>query len=217
MVSQDTPQPQSQPKLTFQSMTYPILESRYGLQFAPRRSLLEIATPIAPSPSLQEAIRRGRRTFLSNERARAYYLVAPVLGELLSLREGKIITLPEADLEVPGVEGLCGNPDILITTSQTTRVVPVVAIVEAKRDDVDAGIPQCAAELYAGSLLNQGRTNLIYGCVTTGFEWRFLCLEAVPKIVTVDADIYLVNELPRLLGSLCHVVDLTLAELAAVG
>lgn len=213
MASDTTPQPQK--RLTFQSMTYPLLEQRYGLTFAPRRTLLASAAPVEPSPSLQEAIRRGRRTFLSNERARAYYLVAPVLAELLALREGQIITLPEVDLEVPGVEGLCGNPDILITTSQTTRIVPVVAIVEAKRDDVDAGIPQCAAELFASTLLNQGRTRTLYGCVTTGFEWRFLCLAAETKVLTVDAEVYLINELSRLLGSLCHVVDHTLGELGA--
>ena len=88
---------------------------------------------------------------------------------------------------------------------------------EAKKDDVDSGAPQCAAELYAAYLLNQGKPGRLYGAVATGFEWKFLYLDGADKRVRVDADIYTITELPQLLGVLCHIVDVTLAALKERG
>lgn len=54
---------------------------------------------------------------------------------------------------------------------------------------------------------------LVYGCVTTGTEWKFLCLDGVTREVRVDDEIYLVNETARLLGVFCSIVDESLAAL----
>ena len=133
------------------------------------------------------------------------------------LRFGKIPSIPEMDLEIKDVEGLSGNPDFIISASPTYKIVPIIAIVEAKKDDMEAGLPQCAAELYASYLLNKGRPGRLYGCVTVGTEWRFLCFHGDSRKVDVDDDLYFISEPAKLLGVLCHIVDVSLAALAERG
>jgi hypothetical protein len=200
-------------KLTFSKMTWEILEEKYGILPTLGRSLFEGCAPVEPTAVLVENLRRGRRSRLANERAKAYRLVDPVLAELEMLRAGKISSIPEMDLEIKDVEGLCGNPDFIISASPTYKVVPIIAIVEAKKDDMDAGLPQCAAELYASYLLNKGRPGRLYGCVTFGTDWKFLCFHGDSRKVDVDDDIYFISEPAKLLGVLCHIVDVSLAAL----
>ena len=50
----------------------------------------------------------------------------------------------------------------------------MVQVVEAKKQDFDLGIPQCAAQLIGTDLFNKKRNvvlDKIYGCVTTGINW----------------------------------------------
>jgi hypothetical protein len=91
--------------------------------------------------------------------------------------------------------------------------VPIVAIVEAKKDDTEPGLPQCAAELYASYLVNRERPGRLYGCVTTGYDWHFLRLDGARKLLSVDTEVYSITETGRLLGLLCQIVDQTLAEM----
>src|SRR5262249_55729837 len=144
-------------KLTFSSMTWDILEDKYGILPRWGGALFEGCAAVEPSPILVGNLARGRSFRLANERAKADRLGDPAVAEPETLRMGKIWSIPEMDLEIKDVEGLCGIPDFIISASATYKVVPILAIVEAKKDDIDAGLPQCAAELYAAWLLNKGR------------------------------------------------------------
>jgi hypothetical protein len=199
-------------KLTFSAMTWDILEERYGIR-PEERLLFEDCPPGEPSPILIGNIQRARRARLVNERARAHRLVDPVLAELETFYDGKIATIPEMYLEVKDMEGLSGNPDFVISAGAPNKIVPLVSIVEAKKDDVDAGLPQCAAELYAAYLLDKGALERVYGCVTTGGDWKFLYFEGAEKKVVMDRDIYYITELPRLLGVFRRIVDVSLAAI----
>jgi hypothetical protein len=199
-------------KLTFSGMTWDILERNYGLREADG-VLFEDCPPLEPTPTLLENLRRARRFVLLNERARAHRLVDPVLAEIEMRFEGRIFTIPEMYLEVKDVEGLSGNPDFVISAGSRTRIVPIVSVVEAKKDDIDAGLPQCAAELYAAYLLDKSVPRRLFGCVTIGTEWKFLCLDGDEKRVVVDRNSYLISEVPALLGVLRRIIELSLAEL----
>jgi hypothetical protein len=201
-------------KLTFSGMTWDILEERYGIRLRDG-NLFEDCLPVEPTPTLVEVLRRARHFRLVNERARAHRLVDPVLAELEMLYEGKITTIPEMSLEVKDMEGLTGNPDFVISAGSTNKIVPIIAIVEAKKDDIDTGLPQCTAELYASYLLDKGVPRRLYGCVTTGSDWKFLCLDGGDKQVVVDRELYFIIEVPRLLGVFRRMVDLSLAALEA--
>jgi hypothetical protein len=199
-------------RLTFSGMSWDILEEKYGIRLRDA-VLFDGCLLVEPTPTLVENLRRGRHFRLVNERARAHRLVDPVLAELESLYDGKITTIPEMSLDVKDVDGLSGNPDFVISAGTMNKIVPIVAIVEAKKDDIDAGLPQCAAALYAAYLLDKGALERLYGCVTIGMEWKFLFFDGKDKQVVVDRDVYLINELARLLGVFRRIVDVSLAAL----
>lgn len=101
----------------------------------------------------------------------------------------------------------------MISASSAFDPLPIVAIVEAQKDDIDEGLAPCAGELYAAYLLNGDRPPQLHGAVTTGTEWKFLRFDAEEKLVRVDRDRCFEVELPRLLGALHHIVETTLAVL----
>src|SRR5215468_8250082 len=102
---------------TYSSVTWDLLEERYGIQEGPRRILFDGVPPVEPSAAILTHLQRVRRTRLVNERARAYRLVDPILVELETLRHGEISSVPEARLSIKGMEGLSGMPDFIISGS----------------------------------------------------------------------------------------------------
>lgn len=81
-------------------------------------------------------------------------------------------------------------------------------IVEAKNENINAGVPQCVAAMFAAYLFNAKAQRLvapIYGVVTTGNLWRFLKLEG--KTAFVDQDEYYVGQVDKLLGIFVSMVN----------
>uniref|UniRef100_A0ACD5GZF9 Uncharacterized protein n=1 Tax=Desertifilum tharense IPPAS B-1220 TaxID=1781255 RepID=A0ACD5GZF9_9CYAN len=79
----------------------------------------------------------------------------------------------------------------------------MAVIVEAKNDNIQSGLGQCIASMYAAQLFNQRQGNnipTIYGSVTTGTNWKFLKLTDL--IVEVDVSEYFLNNLGLILGIL---------------
>ena len=77
---------------------------------------------------------------------------------------------------------------------------PIISLVEAKDEDLEWGIGQCAAQLYAAHLLNEQEgkiINTLYGCATTGTEWLFLKFEN--RIFYIDRKSQ--TDLPQILGT----------------
>jgi hypothetical protein len=85
---------------------------------------------------------------------------------------------------------------------------PIFCVAEAKKQDMDLGIDQCAAQLLGVQHFNQrhGKTlEVIYGCVTTGETWQFMRLEG--KKLLIDQRRYFLNELETILGILQFIID----------
>jgi hypothetical protein len=74
-------------------------------------------------------------------------------------------------------ETLLGVPDYFIArrSSLSLRVpsTPYALIMEAKKNDFDAGWGQCVAAMHAVQSLNGEPQQVIYGSVSDGFIWRF--------------------------------------------
>jgi hypothetical protein len=82
-----------------------------------------------------------------------------------------------------------------------------MVIVEAKKNDIEEGIPQCAAQMVAAGLFNERHKeplSAVYGCVTTGEAWQFLRLRG--KELQVDADRYYIIDVAAILGVLVAVL-----------
>lgn len=199
-------------KIACSDITWDELERRFAVVESPKEPLFAPRSPlVSPTAHLLETIRRARRTRLANERARATRLVDPVLVELETLRPGRISSF----LEVPlATKGLSGVADFVVSGGATHKIVPILTIIEAKRDDIEGGLPQCAAELYMAYQLNGQRPKHLFGCVTTGDAWQFLRYSGETRQVTIDVDVYFIVDLARLLDVLCQVVDESLGALA---
>ena len=104
-------------------------------------------------------------------------------------------------------QGLYGFCDFLVSRSPTMLAVtaPVLAVVEAKREDLTAGVAQCIAEMYTAALFNardgEPREE-IYGTVTSGTNWRFLRLRGL--VAEVDVQEYSIEDVDKILGILRH-------------
>jgi hypothetical protein len=85
---------------------------------------------------------------------------------------------------------------------------PLLVVVEAKKNDIEEGLAQCAAQMVAARVFNERHQESlpsIYGCVTTGEAWQFMRLRA--QELAVDADRYYISDVGAVLGILTTVMD----------
>lgn len=80
---------------------------------------------------------------------------------------------------------------------------------KARTLEKDFNVKFKAAQLIAAQLLNKEDdpdfNKTIYGCSTTGIEWRFLTLK--DNVITIDLDRYYIHQIKQLLGVLQEIVD----------
>ena len=71
---------------------------------------------------------------------------------------------------------LSGTPDYLVSTKsalgKTVPGIPIIIVVEAKRNDFVIGWGQCLAELIAVQKINNDNLKQVYGIVTDGTLWQ---------------------------------------------
>ena len=104
---------------------------------------------------------------------------------------------------------LFGEPDYLISMwpeGVIDRIVnkPMLAVVEAKKQDFESGWGQCLAAMLACQRLNNEHPVTIYGIVTTGLTWQFAKLEQ--EIFTQDLFSYSIDTPSKVLGLLNHIL-----------
>lgn len=81
-------------------------------------------------------------------------------------------------------------------------------MVEAKRNEVERGVPQCAAQMVGANIYNQQKgieAKPIYGCVTTGDEWIFLKLEK--SNIYIDSKKYYLIEIKEILAIFQYILQ----------
>ena len=174
---------------------------------------------IAPSPWLTEALRRGREQGFASEKSRSERLVTPILMELSDRNHHDFSIYSGMNLDIDEAAGLRGECDFVFSLSRVQDFVsaPVVCITEAKKQDLEQGTVPCTAQLLGARKLNElegTSPSVLYGCSTTGIEWRFLKL--VGQTVTLDEDRYLITDLGKLLGVLQQILDESRKDAAVV-
>lgn len=184
------------------------LKHRFGLRFR-AEPLFPSPTEIQPSAWLQEALRLGQELGFNSEKSRSERLVTPVLLELSKLNNHRFVIYSGMNLDVDELNGLKGECDFIFSFSRIQDFVtaPVFCITEAKKQDLEHGTVQCAAQLLGARRLNEAEQNpipILYGCSTTGVEWRFLKL--VEQEIVIDETRYALANLPQVLGMLQHVI-----------
>jgi len=146
---------------------------------------------------------------INTEKARSELLISPVLVELRKMFERKISLFSGVDFNVDETKDLSGFCDFLISSSskQFFITAPVIAIVEAKNEDIIGGMGQCIAEMIAAKLFNEKENisvSWVYGAVTTGSVWKFLKLEQ--QTVFIDNREYYIESVGKIMGILYAMV-----------
>ncbi len=171
--------------------------------------LFPAITPASVPAWLPGWLARGTRLALISEKARSEFIVVPILLAARELSGDRMAIFSGQRLDVDAARGLSGECDFLLALGPPVPPlrVPVVAVVEAKKNDVEAGLGQCIAQMVAARVFNEagGRTGApLYGCVTTGEAWQFLRL--VGDSAELDARRYYLDNVAGVLGALLAAV-----------
>ena len=165
-------------------------------------------TLLEPSNFLKQTLQENLPLALAinTEKSRSEMIIAPILIEVRRKMKSKISLFSGTEFNVDVQKGLNGICDFLISRSseQLLLTAPVVAIVEAKKENLNAGLGQCIAEMIAAQIFNERENNeipIIYGAVTTGNIWKFLQLETTT--IQIDLTEYSIVSLGQILGILC--------------
>ena len=196
--------------MAYSDFTLDRLIQEFGVEVQGERSMFGEARPVTPSPWLVEALQRANNTGFGSEKSRSERLVSPILLELSNQNQDAFAILSGANLDIDPSHGLNGECDFILSFTRLQDLIraPVFCITEAKKQDVELGTAQCAAQLLGAARLNEREKKVIptlYGCCTTGVEWRFLRFEN--STFTLDETRYLISNLPKLLGVLQQIID----------
>ncbi len=142
---------------------------------------------------------------INSEKSRSEMIISPVLLELKRQFPEEISLFSGKDFTVDITKGLTGFCDFIISKSPEQLIInaPIIIVVEAKNENIEAGLGQCMAEMIAAQIFNQKKQqeiNKIFGVVTTGSSWKFMYLEGTK--ITVDLQEYFINQVGKILGIL---------------
>lgn len=166
-------------------------------------ALLNRVSEVQPSAWLTRSLEIAYEIALSNEKVKSERLISPVLAEIHLLHKHKISLFSDEELNVQVENDLNGACDFFFSLKPNAYLLeaPIISLTEAKNEDLDYGIAQCAAQMIAARLFNAQSnhpTPVIWGCATTAIEWRLLKLEE--QRLYIDVKSYSIDNLPLLLG-----------------
>ena len=146
---------------------------------------------------------------ISTEKAKSEMILAPILIELRRMLNNQISLFSGVKFNVDSTRGLNGFCDFLISRSRQQSFIksPVVAIVEAKNDNIKSGYAQCMAEMIAAQIFNEREgkeVENIFGVVTNGNQWKFLKLNK--DTIYIDLNDYYIISPEKIMGILISMV-----------
>ncbi|OCR00489.1 hypothetical protein BCD67_10870 [Oscillatoriales cyanobacterium USR001] len=193
--------------MSYSDFTLNRVAKEFNLTISERSDIFAEVPELAPSAFLQETLRDNMALALGSntEKARSELIIAPILVELRKQLNYQISWFSGIDFSVDATKGLNGSCDFIISRSSELLFVraPVMTIVEAKKENILAGLGQCVAEMLAAQIFNQKEGNeisVIYGAVTTGTNWKFLRLEG--QAIEIHLLEYFINDVGKILGIL---------------
>ena len=139
------------------------------------------------------------------EKARSEFIIVPLLLEVIEQASPPVSIFSGVEFNPDPERGLRGVCDFLLSLSpeQLTIKAPVVAVVEAKNENLKTGINQCIAEMLAAQVFNRAKNNpieTVFGAVTTGTTWIFLRLKE--NIVHLDRTEYHISQPDKIVAIL---------------
>ncbi len=178
----------------------------FGLVLEEPKSLFLDILPTPASDYLLTALDENLAlaTAINTEKARSELVIAPVLLEVRRQLNYEIGFFSGTEFNIDPTQGLTGNCDYILSAIKDSYEVrsPVLMLVEAKNENIKAGLGQCAAEMIAAQLVNTKAdlvNRSVYGCVTTGTDWK---LRLCDRRLAIDQRDYFINEVSSILSIL---------------
>jgi hypothetical protein len=153
---------------------------------------------------------RGTRLALLSEKSRSEFIVVPVLLAARELCGDRLAIYSGQRLDVDPGRGLVGECDFILAVGPAVPPLrsPIATVVEAKKNDVEAGLGQCVAQMVAARAFNAeaGRpATPVFGCVTTGETWQFLRLDGPAALL--DRRRYYLDDVGAILSAVLGIVE----------
>ena len=193
--------------MAFSDFTLKKVKSDFNIQTVENHSLFSKIAELPMSDYLAQTLKRNVPLALAinTEKARSELIIINILLEVKEQSSQKISLFSGIDFNVDKEKGLTGFCDYIISGSEEQLYLdaPVIAIVEAKNENIISGLGQCLAEMYAAQLFNQEENHdlfCVYGAVTTGDEWKFVKLEN--NVAYIDNDLYYISDIKKIIGIL---------------
>ncbi|PZN82797.1 MAG: hypothetical protein DM484_05930 [Candidatus Methylumidiphilus alinenensis] len=198
--------------MSYSDFTLKKVKDEFGLNVVEDQDLFSRISEIQISEYLSVTLNYNVPLAMAvgTEKARSEFIIANILLELRKILYNKISLFSGIILDVDKERGLTGFCDFIISKSQEQFYIsaPIIAVVEAKNENLVGGLGQCIAEMYASSLFNQREgLNLpvIYGAVTTGNTWKFLRQEG--DNVYIDLQEYHIANANKIIAILVEMVN----------
>lgn len=183
----------------------------FSLQSIENQNLFATISPVPASAFLQETLAENVPLALSigTEKARSELIIVNVLIEVRKKLHHHISLFSGVKFDVDATRNLTGYCDFIISCSSEQLFVdsPVIALVEAKNENIIGGLGQCIAEMVAAQQFNEQEGKVIpaiYGIVTSGNAWKFLKLQG--HQVFIDFEEYYIKNVDMILGIIITMV-----------
>jgi hypothetical protein len=197
-------------EMAYSNFTLDKIKQAFNVEARVSKLFFDVQTK-EPSDILLRSIERAKLISLTSEKEKSEGIIFPIMLELKSNNMDKISFFSGRRLDVDSEKGLIGECDFIISNKPNLFEVdsPIIALIEAKKDDISLGVAQCIAQMIGSKLFNENKNitlPVIYGCVTTAKEWSFLKLQ--DNLVVIDSDTYFLNQLPEILGIFQTIIDM---------
>ncbi len=152
----------------------------YQLSIVKEDFLINLPDSSMPLPLKEELeYLMANYPYKSSEAAIRETILFPILKEVWKVYNNDLMLW--ANKTISFNKELGGMPDyILAKQSHLGKIVfetPLLAVVEAKKDDFEGGWAQCALEMYTIQKINAKPELPVFGIVTNGDNWEFAQLK----------------------------------------
>ncbi|MBW4491292.1 MAG: hypothetical protein KME12_26360 [Trichocoleus desertorum ATA4-8-CV12] len=204
--------------MAYSDFTLAKVQAAFSLTLEEKRDLFADIPPVSPSDRLKLTLEENipLAIAINSEKARSEFLIAPILSEVRRQLNYEISLFSGVDFNVEPSQGLNGFCDFILSQNREQYYIsaPIMTVIEAKNENIIAGLGQCIAAMLAAQIFNQRSGNeidKIYGIVTTGTTWKFLTLQG--DIAAIDSIEYYIKEIDKILGILLNPFQLSLAQI----
>lgn len=157
------------------------------------------SAPLEITPFFRERLNRILRNFDTDGSESGKELLIDAFCEEVLERHNSLKAWKEAPLKS---DTLAGFVDYLIARKRAYMSSPLLCVVEAKRDDFEQGLAQCAVAMHACAWNNaqEGRVIPVFGIVSNGDSWQFYRRD--PQGAFYQTLPYALVDAPAILGAL---------------